>query len=298
VPNIAFTTLVILILAVPGYVCRSVYFSGEFTRQLLPRSWTDDIAKAILYSVSFHVLWIAIFEFLQHLGWVHHSLDVEIVLRLLAGEYGNAGTGRDDGFTHILRSLAANKFYLILYYGLVLVTALLVGLGIRRLVWKKELDVKWSWLRYRSDWLYRLMGRGQMKGVPHDDVDSWIDVLTDQPTEVPGKALLYRGLVAGFTTEEDGSLRDLVLTSARRGEFRVQDGDKREFEWTLIPGDFFVLSYSRVKNMNITYFQHSAVEADLRAPWPAKDGEPVPTQKTSQASRPSPALEPDHGSGP
>jgi hypothetical protein len=53
--------------------------------------------------------------------------------------------------------------------------------------------------------------------------------------------------VAGFTTEEDGSLRDLVLTSARRGQFRVQDDDKREFEWTLIPGDFFVLSYSRVK---------------------------------------------------
>ena len=297
-PNIAFTSLVILILAFPGYLCRSIYFSGEFPRQLLARSWTDDIAKAILYSLPFHIFGMAILELSQHAGWIHHSLNFEIGLRLLAGEYGSLAADPDDRFGRIVDRLDVNKSYIILYYILVLAIASLAGHSLRKLVWKRELDVRWSWFRFRSDWLYRLMGRGRIPGVPQDDVDVWVDLLTDQPTTVAEKTMLYRGLVAGFTTEEDGSLRDIVLTSARRGEFNQRLEGQLEFDWTLIPGDFFVLSYAQVKNMNITYFQHSSVEAELQELSLAKDGEPVPSQKTAPASHPSPTPERDHGSAP
>ena len=47
VSNLAFTSLIFLLLAVPGYVARACYHSGNFTRHLLPRSWTDDIFNGL-----------------------------------------------------------------------------------------------------------------------------------------------------------------------------------------------------------------------------------------------------------
>lgn len=82
-PNIAFLSLLYLLLAVPGFLYRSFYYSGEFTRNLLPRSWTDEIGKAILYSVPFHLLWICIFELAQHAGVFHYTLTVELIPKFI-----------------------------------------------------------------------------------------------------------------------------------------------------------------------------------------------------------------------
>lgn len=66
---------------------------------------------------------------------------------------------------------------------------------------------------------------------------------------------IYRGLAAGYTTEENGSLRDVILTDVKR-----TDGEKdssAKVRWSRVPGKFFVISYSKIRNMNITYEQHS-----------------------------------------
>src|SRR5687767_13726754 len=86
-PNIAFLSLINLLLTVPGFLYRSLYHSGEFTRNLLPRSWTDDIGKAILYSVPFHLLWIGVLEVTQGLGITEHTITFETIFRLMAAEY-------------------------------------------------------------------------------------------------------------------------------------------------------------------------------------------------------------------
>ena len=87
VTNLAFTTLLVLLLALPGYVARSSYHSGEYTRHLLPRSWTDDIVKAILTAFPFHFLGILLFKGLQHFNYLHYSLDFEAPVRVLMGQY-------------------------------------------------------------------------------------------------------------------------------------------------------------------------------------------------------------------
>lgn len=250
-PNIAFLSLVYLLLAVPGFLVRSSYYSGEFTRNLLPRSWTDEIGKAILYSVPFHLLWIGIFELAQHVGVIHHTLTVEAVLRLMAGEYANG----ESSFHGIVVSFYSNVAYLLVYYCGVLLTALFAGNQARILVWEKELDVKRPWLQYRSEWLYKFMGRGALEGVPLNDTDAWVDILSEQDTSIPGKAMLYRGLAAGYTTEQNGALRDIILTDVKR-----TDGEKDAtggVRWVRVPGRFFVMSYSKVRNMNVTFEQHS-----------------------------------------
>ena len=63
--NIAFTTLVILILAVPGYIARSAYQTDKFTRDVLQRDITSGIVLAILYSIPFHFLGAAVINHLD-----------------------------------------------------------------------------------------------------------------------------------------------------------------------------------------------------------------------------------------
>jgi hypothetical protein len=250
-PNIAFLSLIYLLLAVPGFLYRSLYHSGEFTRNLLPRSWTDDIGKAILYSVPFHLLWIGILGVTQGLGITEHTITFETIFRLMAGEY----SVHDYSFHGIITRLRENALYVITYYALVLLTAVGMGVLARKIVWRYELDVRWSWLRYRSEWLYKIMGRGGLEGVPWKDTEAWLDVLSEQDAVIPGKSILYHGLAAGYTTEENGALRDIIMTDVERtaGEKKLND----EVKWTPIPGKFFVVSYSKVRNLNITYEQHS-----------------------------------------
>lgn len=250
-PSIAFLSLIYLLLAVPGFLYRSFYYSGEFTRSMVPRNWTSEIGKAIVLSVPFHALWICIFQSTRHLGLIHYTITFETVVRLIAGEYGT----REYSFHAIIGSLYENLGYIAMYYLIVIGTAVLAGYWARKIVWGQELDVRRPWLRYRSDWLYKIMGRGALKDVPFRDTEAWIDILSEQDTSVPGKTMLYRGLAAGYTTEENGALRDVILTDVKR-----TDGEKSldgQVRWARVPGKFFVISYSKIRNMNITYEQHS-----------------------------------------
>jgi len=280
-PNIAFLGLIYLLLAVPGFLYRSLYHSGEFTRNLLPRSWTDEIGKAIIYGVPFHALAIVISHYLQVFGFTHRSLTMESVIRVLAAEYSIPG----NSFHEIFTQFDDNIGFVSCYYLGVLVTVFFAGRYARKLVWGNEFDVKFPWLRYRSEWLYRIMGRGVLKGVPMKDTGAWIDILSEQETQIPGRTMLYRGLAAGYTTKENGALRDIILTDASR-----TDGEKENgvVKWKQIPGKFLIMSYGKVRNMNITYEQHSKrllkqIEELPNALVPSAPGQPlkvdpVPTQ--------------------
>lgn len=169
----------------------------------------------------------------------------------MAAEYADS----DHSFHSIIVRIYENMAYVTFYYLAVLITAVMAGIMFRKIVWERELDVKQPWLRYRSEWLYKVMGRGALKDVPFKDTEAWIDILSEQETSVPGRAMLYRGLAAGYTTEDNGALRDLILTDVKRTD--GEKNDAGEVRWRRVPGRFFVMSYSKVQNMNITYEQHS-----------------------------------------
>jgi len=268
--NIAFTTLIILMLAAPGAVARASYFSNEFTRQVLPRNWTDDMARAILWSIPFHVVGVWCVELLQHHTSIQTTMNFLVVFRMLSGEY-------EGQVSPVVARLYDNAGYLTVYYGMILLAAFGLGHGIRFVVWKYELDVRWpNLLAYRSPWLYTLLGRGKLQVGPNETILVYVDALTDLPAEVPGKTVLYRGLVSGFSTEEDGTLREIILTGAYRGKFSHVRGlffRKATFVWQAIePGDYLTLKYADLKNLNITYQIYSPAEVGAPGPVPAPEG--------------------------
>lgn len=270
--NFAFTTALILLLALPGYLFRACYYSGEFTRQLLSRSWTDDVAKAILFSVPFHVVTLSVFERLQHAHWMAHTLYAELPFRVLVDQYSDPSQYLKGSIAGIISALYSNQSYVLAYYGFVLTLAFLCGHGLRHLVWEYELDVKFPALfRFKSEWIYQLMGRGKLfvphenwlcrmlgiagaGSVPHEATIVILDGVTDQPSERPGRGQLYSGIVSGFTVDEKGGLSEIVLVKAKRGKFLGKTPFAgAEFVLEEIPGRAFVLRYSAVKNLNLTY---------------------------------------------
>lgn len=77
--------------------------------------------------------------------------------------------------------------------------------------------------------------------------------VVDALVDLGEKTRLYRGVVWDFTTDETGALQDILLIQALRGKFGEDAGEEEEFYWQEIPGDIFVLKYSNVLNLNITY---------------------------------------------
>jgi hypothetical protein len=261
--NIAFTTLVILVMAFPGHVLRASYYAGTFTRNVLPKSWTDDIAKAALYSLPLHLFWILLFEGLKSGHIISTSITFEVAYRVFIGQQA------DD--LSDARLLYDNKLILCAYYSCVFLGALVLGHLFRWLVWRNKLDVRYPWLlRYRNEWLYTLLGRDVPvpTSYPNGKVYVRIEGLTRIPTEEPDKTRLYRGFVEAFTTEETGALRDILVKEAERGIFEVDPANplQKKFSWKAIsPGDLIILKYSELQNLNITYLI-SVPEEDPKAP--------------------------------
>jgi hypothetical protein len=249
--NIAFTTLVILTFSFPGYVLRASYYAGKFTSHVLPRNWTEDIARAILFSLPLHLLMLTVFEWLQYAGVIHTTLNFETAFRVVSGEY-------DGNFSATIANFYVNTRYLIAYYLSTLLVAVAAGYALRKIVWNWKWDVRYPWwFRYKNEWLYTLMGRDVP--VPQKYPDARIYVRVEALTNIPiqeetAKTRLYRGIVEGFTTEDNGSLRDIFLTDVERGKFKKEPAKEPEFYWKPVtPVNLMVLKYSELQNLNITY---------------------------------------------
>ena len=95
--------------------------------------------------------------------------------------------------------------------------------------------------------------------VPREYPEAKIYVRVEALTKIPiqegmAKSRLYRGIVEGFTTEDNGSLRDIFLTEVERGKFKKEPAQEPEFYWKPVtPGNLMVVKYSELQNLNITY---------------------------------------------
>src|SRR6058998_2385729 len=125
--NIAFTTLVILILAVPGYIARSAYQTDKFTRDVLQRDITSDIVLAILYSIPFHFLGTAVINHLNLAGYTSARIDFDALFRLLAGQYGKDG----QEFSRLSNNIYQHIHVIAIYFGCLVAVAFGTGIFLR-----------------------------------------------------------------------------------------------------------------------------------------------------------------------
>lgn len=243
--NLALTTLVIILLSVPGHVFRVSYNAGRFTQRILPDDITQDILKALIYAFPFHLIGIATIDHLVHAQIIKTELNSQILGRLLTAEYGSE-------FKLVIDALYHSAHQITVYLLSLTVLAWLIGSASRQMVWYGELDVCLPTLfGYGNRWMYAFTGRGRVFPKKGEIVLPYIDALVD----VCGKCKLYRGVFYDFSADENGEPLTIFLIAAHRGKFREEKGKQGEFYWVPIrPGDVFMIKYEEIKNLNVSYF--------------------------------------------
>lgn len=242
--NLAFSALVLIALAAPGFVAWYAYRTEERSYVgLHSRPPLDQVLLALIVSVLLHLPCVIFCCVISR--WSGVTVDLDSVVRLLAGVSRKAE----------VESITKYPFWILLYFLAILMLACLFGWLLRTVVRKYRLDRRIPILRF-NDWYYLLMGDRDLYTCPGFDRGG---VYLAAVVEIGGDNYLYRGFVHDFFLDRQGDLNRLVLVAASRR--KLTDDRKKDEEHTVdedpryysIYGQHFVLKYSSVKNLQLTY---------------------------------------------
>jgi hypothetical protein len=252
--NIALATLTLLIILYPGFLFRRFYYTEEFSKEYFKQSVTDLIFSSIVPGFLLH--------FLGYLFFLKGRTEIDVVTvgTLLSG------TSDPAKVTEAFKAIYHKAPHIISYFVAVCVVGMLAGLLAKLVVRNLKLDRKYKLFRFQNEWHYIFSGEIlDFPKVPGkaDEVDfSYIDALvkTDEGT------VIYSGLLAEYILSKDGGIDRLYLTEVKRRFLKDDiipnaddvpenveaDQDKRYY---YLPGQFFIIPYSHVINLHITYYK-------------------------------------------
>lgn len=125
-------------------------------------------------------------------------------------------------------------------------------------------------LRFNNDWHYVLSGRNlntDDTGPVQEVKAVYVDVLV----ETKEGSVLYCGLLDEFYLSEDGVDRIcLYEVYRRRFDQDIKDSERmpnKSFDerYYKMPGDLFVIPYSQIRNLNLTYYGPVRINAPNEA---------------------------------
>jgi len=253
--NIALATLTLLVILYPGFLFRRFYFTEEFSKEYFKQSVTDLIFSSIVPGFLIH--FVGYFLFLKG----RTEIDVFTIGTLLSG------TSDPVKVTQAFRAVYEKGPAILSYFTGVSIVGLVAGLVAKLIVRNFKLDRKYKLFRFQNEWHYIFSGEIlDFPKVPGkaDEVDfSYIDALvkTDEGT------VIYSGLLAEYILTKEGGIDRLYLTEVKRRFLKddiIHDADSLTDEPPLatpdnryyyLPGQFFIVPYSSIINLHITYYK-------------------------------------------
>jgi len=232
--SLAFSAVLIFLIFVPGAILKRSYFSGRFSAKL--DSPLDEIIWAIIPGTLLHLIMI---YFVQN--FTSQQLDFSTLGFLLVGTKDDANTAR------AFQVLGRDIWLLTKYNVILWASAAAIGHGFRIMVRRFHLDLKFNLLRFNNEWYYLLSGE-TLKTRPGDVNYIWIDALVET-------GVLYSGFMVDFNLSQNGGLESIYLTGVVRSplasDLVLDNKQKKKYD---IPGDIFVLQYTQVVNLNISFY--------------------------------------------
>ena len=255
--NIALATLFLLILLYPGFIFRRFYYTEEFSREYFKQTITDLLVAAILPSALLHIL--GYYLFINH----RYNIDITTIGTLLSG------TSDGSKVTAAFQSIYSHAGKIVSYFIGVSFLAAVTGLGAKYIVRKTKLDRKLKLFRFQNEWHYIFSGEIlDFPRVPGDADDisiRYVDALikSDQGT------IIYTGILADYVLSKDGGIDRIYLTNVKRRYLKddkttqspnAETADERYY---YLPGQFFIIPYSQVINLHITYYKIEVTDQEL-----------------------------------
>lgn len=246
--NIAFGALIILLLLFPGILFRFAYLNGPYSRRNLQTSVSDEILLSLIPAFILQSLAFIIIEY----GF-KVFINVELLIKVILGTLNQGGD-------FILLGKSVAPFFI---YNLVLfLTGYLSGKFARYIVKKNQWDMKYHSLKFNNEWYYLLSGKlndinGNTENMPKVQLVQ-VDVLVDSPDGT----VIYSGVLQTFYLSKAEGLDRIHLSNVYRRKLKddlspeLKSTDEKAFDarYYSMPGDIFVIPYSQIVNLNVTYY--------------------------------------------
>jgi hypothetical protein len=253
--NIALSSLVVLLLILPGVLLSYAYRRGSFKRAPVSLGpLRDEISLGIVWAVVIHTIALPSTT-------AFYSEQVVEVLQFLLGVPSSQETIDPD-------SLQVAGLYLLITNG----GAFLIGYGLHGLVRWFHLDLILNFLRFNNDWFYIFSGEVQVLEAPQkertfSDVSFYIE--NELPDATYASALvdqaegsiIYWGILEDYTFDRSGQLSSILLSHAQRRPLHndrspdeeAQDLPTEDDRFYAIRGSYFLIKYEHIKTLNIEY---------------------------------------------
>jgi len=259
--NIALGALLLFLLFIPGLLFRTSFLKSDSLKSNIDTTILNELLFVSVPALVLHLCGMLLVEAL----W-----EVEVRLDQFYYLITGAKDSAQIDFEVIKFSLPGFTGYLILAS----VVAVSLGMILQRVVMHWDLDSKYPFLRLSNEWERLLSGR-VLGPTDHKKIEFiQVDVLTsgDQGN------MLYCGILEKYTLNSKVGLENIYMSSVYRRrlssdyqaaasslstELPVQestdlttsvlskDEDDRYYN---MPGDYFMIPISEVKNINITYY--------------------------------------------
>ena len=215
--SLALSTLILIYILSPGFAFRYAFFRGPFSRKMLSTSVSDDVFWSVVPAFFIQISGILL---LRSFG-LNPALK-EIYLLLSSPKSVN------------FKIIEEGLFPFLAYSSVVIGCSFLLGIGIRKLIFGYNLDLKYNLLN-DNEWYYLLTGK-QAKGNV-DFIQLALLVNTSKGTA------LYTGILEDFVLNKDGAIDRLSLINVHRNtKYRM-------------PGDHFIIFGKEILNINLTYIE-------------------------------------------
>jgi len=242
--NIAFTTLFLFFLLIPGILFRKLYYSKEFSKEFFKESLFGVFTATFLPSLFFQTIWIYL---VQLFGF---NVDFSAIGNLLSS----------DSSYLFFDSLQINFDKILIYNASLFLFSGFVGFMCKQTVRKLRWDRKYKFFRFQNTWHYIL--KGEFFDFPNADISLQKDtveniefVFVDAVLDLQGDSYLYNGILVDYELSNDGGFKNISITEPIRRKISDETiKNNKPNKFYNIKGHILLLKYNLIKNINFTYY--------------------------------------------
>lgn len=240
--NIAFTSILLFLILVPGFILRLSYRSSKYSVKNLNRGFISELTYAIVPAILLQFLAIS---------FANHFTDYKIDFEVLG--YLVLGVDEKLIIQESFRNIRDNLSVIFAYNILLFIFAGVFGQIGLRLVRYYRWDRIIPSFRFSNRWSYILSGEClDFPDVP-DTFEQVYYTTVDVLTELGGKKILYTGELFHYYIDVHGDLKEIHLRYPERRDFDISGA------YYKIKSRFIIIPNSSIINMNINYIAREEV---------------------------------------
>jgi hypothetical protein len=264
--DIAFTSIILVLLFLPGLIFFRAYFANSFSSKYFKSSFSSIIPTIIIPSLILHFL---AFQFIKPFVFKYEP-NIEYIGLLLTID-------KPEILSEIFLNIKLHLKEIATYFLLLYLFSAILGFSIWSIIRKLKLDRKIPPLRFPNKWYYIFTGEllefsdnwkyknsknfFRKKKTSDSKVENvsisirYVEVLV----QIGNYSIIYSGILEDYgLSKSEAGVEFIKLSNVTKSILSLKS--KVINKSIIIPGDFLIIPFIEIKNLNITYYSLNAFD--------------------------------------